>query len=187
MTTLDEAEALTEATDGIGTRETVRGMQFATRTSCGTEKEKETEIGVIRAPDLHVLAALITTVHAVVAQGDIRDLQIVIEVRTKRNAREDVHGLVLGLCLLMTPSLMIINGIKEKRRNIGNGAGVESERSGRRRRKRRRRVPSLGCTLCTDIEVTLPARRKRKVQLQARNGVSTVSSTNPSMSTSSSL
>src|ERR1700729_1919732 len=111
MTTLDEAEAPTEATDGIGTRETVRGMQFATRTSCGTgieietEKEKET-IGVIRAPDLHALTVLIMT--AVVAQGDIRGLQIVIEERTKRSAREDVHGLVLGLCLLMTPSLMII-------------------------------------------------------------------------------
>jgi hypothetical protein len=162
MTTLDEAEALTEVTDGIRTRETVRGMQFATRTICGTEKEKETEIGIIRAPDLHVLAALITTVHAVVAQGDIRDLQIVIEVRTKRSAREDAHGLVLGLCLLMTPSLMIINGIKEKRRNIENEAEVESERNGRGRRKRRRRVPSLRCTLCTDIEVTLPVEKEKR-------------------------
>lgn len=160
MTTLDEAEALTEATDEIGTRETVRGMQFATRTSCGTEKEKETEIGVIRAPDLHARTVLITT--AVVAQGNIRGLQIVIEERTKRSAKEDVHGLVLGLCLLMTPSLMTISGIREKKKNIGNGAGVESGRSERRRRKRRRRVPFLGCTLRTDIEVTLPVEKEKR-------------------------
>lgn len=166
MTTLDEAEALTEATDEIGTRETVRGMQFATRTSCGTgieietKKEKETEIGVIRAPDLHAPTVLITT--AVVAQGNIRGLQIVIEERTKRSAKEDVHGLVLGLCLLMTPSLMTISGIREKKKNIGNGAGVESGRSERRRRKRRRRVPFLGCTLRTDIEVTLPVEKEKR-------------------------
>lgn len=102
ITTLDEAEALTEATDGIGTRETVRGMQFATRTTCVTKIEIETEkeeieIGVIRAPGLHAPATLITTVHAVVAQGDIRGHQRVIEERTERTAREDVHGLVLGL------------------------------------------------------------------------------------------
>ena len=161
MTTLDEAEALTKATDGIGTRETVRGMQFATRTTCVTKIEietekEETEIGVIRAPDLHALATLITTVHAVVAQGDIRGHQRVIEERTERSAREDVHGLVLGLCLLMTPS-----DIGEKKRNIGNGAGVESGRSGRRR-KTRRRVPSLGCTMCTDIEATLPVEEEKR-------------------------
>jgi len=57
---------------------------------------------------------------------------------------------------------MIKNGIREKKRNIGNGAGVESGRSGRRRRKRRRRVPSLGCTMCTDIEVTLPVEEEKR-------------------------
>lgn len=133
-TTVDEVEVLSEATDGIRTRETGRGMHFGRKkTRCGigievgTGKGTRTGIGAIRTPDHHALTAIIATVHAVVALGEIQGPQT--------DARERVHDLVLGRRLLIMQSLTITGGINGKKTKIGNGVGVESGGSGKRRRK----------------------------------------------------